>query len=214
MRTSSSLTVTSSPVSTPTPSTDLTTDWQIYKSEKYAFEFRFPKDWELKLTNGEVSVIELRPKSWQEIKDSIMEPFEPGAGIVCRYIISDYPLTIIINDSKFSQLLSSAGIRKLEEDQSGLKRGTWVIPGRQLILTEAQEAIIGGQKTIRGQRLVGMSYKETKSCGGGYAGLGEMEEVYLSTPQDRYSINLRLIAEARSYIELFDQILSTFEFTN
>jgi len=119
---------------------------------------------------------------------------EPAPGTVCSYVMPDYPFDIVIEESSF-----------VEDSNDFIGDPHWD-EGR------AKEIIIDGQKAKRGQRLIRMSYEETGNCGGGYAGLGEMEEVHLSTPQDLYTIHWRVAPECRDYIEIFDKILSTFKF--
>lgn len=188
-------------------------DWKTYRNEEYRFEFKYPEDWDIVFPIVDnFFYISLIPGDWEEIKVVVEAPNELGPGIFCQRVANNQPIEIGVKELDYVNFLFSSGVEQLTEEKEDFQKGTWIIHSGRGISNKTEEIMIGGQQGMRGMRYLGKYYEISETCGGGYAGLEELEEIFLSSPKDEYSLLFRLQQEGRIYLNNFNQILSTFKF--
>ncbi|MBL7036615.1 hypothetical protein ISR94_02080 [Candidatus Microgenomates bacterium] len=161
-------------VPSPKPSTDPTSDWEIYENSKFGFSFKFPKEWGTYFSETENKSFNLFVAPLAIIKE-ISDLFERGGGF---------------GGGKFLTLT----INKLEEAPS--------YKSDEYQKVSSETLILDGISGIRYHTDVILDMQ-------GFDAGDKIETIVVKTSNGYFIIGLL----DYQYKNLFDQILSTFSFT-
>ena len=170
----------------PNPTTDPTANWKTYKNNRFKYEIRFPSLWEYNRGPGNTSTAELSNQRDIDIYEPNLPSGNPGTGI-----------TIKVNELDAQGISKNCTILEdcIEKSFSWLPKTQEIEKGETTFLS--QQA-----KTIKYTRITSL-YSQT------------WKYIFVILNNNFYSFNLS--SETKGFEEnliIFNQILSTFKFTN